>query len=356
MRSYEISHIWAWTTAKVLQNLSVSALLWQVGRVAIDQTITQGDTCKHMAKPRSDWMDKAQYVALRVVSTMILSMPVTWSLALAQLIGDAMYIMDAKHRKRAMANLTFCFPDVSVSDRKKIARHSMRQLFMLFVEVLYTTRLVRIDNWTTHAKLADFQQTLKLLLDKNRGLIVLTGHYGNWEILGYILATLGFETTSVARPLDNPYVNEWLLGVREKQGQRIIAKTGATNIIPDVLNAGGAVGFIADQNAGKKGLFVDFFGRKASTYKSIALLAMEHNVPVVIGYARRTGPTFKFDVGTQDIIYPEDWQAQSDPLRYITQRYTAAIEAFVRKDPAQYLWVHRRWKTRPRNEAPLPYD
>jgi KDO2-lipid IV(A) lauroyltransferase len=191
---------------------------------------------------------------------------------------------------------------------------------------------------------------------KKQGLIMLTGHYGNWEILGYVLATLGFETTSVARPLDNPYINQWLLGVREKKGQKIIAKKGATSEIPDVLQAGGTVGFIADQNAGSKGIFVDFFGRKASTYKSIGLLAMEYRVPVIIGYARRINSRFKFIVGTQDIIWPADWDAQADPLRYITQRYTRAIEDFVREDPGQYLWVHRRWKTRPRGEEPERFD
>src|SRR5207302_3983874 len=99
------------------------------------------------------------------------------------------------------------------------------------------------------------------------------GHYGNWEVLGYMLATLGFDTTSVARPLDNRYVNRWLLGVRERKGQRIIDKRGAMTDIAPLLDRGGTVAFIADQDAGRKNLFVDFFGRKASTYKSIGLLA-----------------------------------------------------------------------------------
>jgi KDO2-lipid IV(A) lauroyltransferase len=195
-----------------------------------------------------------------------------------------------------------------------------------------------------------------MLLRRGQGLIMLTGHYGNWEVLGYVLATLGFQTTSIARPLDNRYVNQWLMGVREKKGQRIIDKTGATSEVTGVLASGGTVGFIADQNAGSKGMFVDFFGRKASTYKSIGLLAMEYNVPVVVGYSRRLDERFRFAVGVQDIIYPEDWKSQDDPLRYITQRYTKGIENFVRDDPGQYLWVHRRWKTRPKGETPETFD
>ncbi len=83
---------------------------------------------------------------------------------------------------------------------------------------------------------------------------------------------------------------------------------------------------------------------------------MEYDVPVVVGYARRAEDKFLFDVGVQDIIWPDDWKSQDDPLRYITQRYTKGIEDFVRTDPGQYLWVHRRWKTRPKGEEPEAFD
>jgi KDO2-lipid IV(A) lauroyltransferase len=307
-------------------------------------------------KKRNRLLDFLQYAALRVAAMIIHCFPVDVTLGAAGLVGDTMYAFDRKHRERALGNLRRSFPDMPEPVRREMARRSMRQLFMLFVEMLFTTRLVRLDNWATFVELGDFQNTLKLLLDKRRGLILLTGHYGNWEILGYVLATLGFPTTSVARPLDNPYVNEYVLGVRERRGQRIVDKKGATLEVEPILTRGGTVGFIADQNAGSKGLFVDFFGRKASTYKSIGLLAMACQVPVVIGYARRVNDSFHFDVGTQDIIYPEDWEKQDDPLRYITQRYTKAIEDFVRVDPGQYLWVHRRWKTRPKGEVAEKFD
>ena len=227
---------------------------------------------------------------------------------------------------------------------------------MFFVEMFFTTRLIRIETWADYIVLENFARPLELMVRRDGGLIMLTGHYGNFEILGYLLATLGFPTSSVARPLDNPHLSEYIFGVREKQGQRIIDKRGATSDVVDVIESGGAVGFVADQNAGSKGVFVDFFGRKASTYKSIALLAMQYNVPVVIGYARRVNDEFKFVVGAQDVIYPADWKEQNDPLRYITQRYTKALEDLVRADPGQYWWVHRRWKTRPKGEVAEKYD
>jgi KDO2-lipid IV(A) lauroyltransferase len=308
-----------------------------------------------MAKPRNHVSDYAQYVALRLVSMMMHCWPVALNLRLAGAIGDALYYLDRRHRARAEGNLRRSMPELPERVRRDLARRSMRQLIELFVEVLFTTRLVRVDTFTRYFELGDFAPGLRLLTQRKGGLIMLTGHYGNWEVLGYALATLGFPTTSVARPLDNPYINHWLLGVRERRGQRIIAKTGATDDVTKELESGGVVGFIADQNAGPKGIFVDFFGRKASTYKSIGLLAMQYEVPVVIGYARRQGP-FRFSIGVQDVIWPADWEKEQDPLRYVTQRYTKAIEDFVRADPGQYLWVHRRWKTRPKGEAAEQFD
>jgi KDO2-lipid IV(A) lauroyltransferase len=309
-----------------------------------------------MAKPRNDLVDRLQYLALRVVSMILHSFPVDANLQTAKLIGTLMYRFDRKHRERALANLRRSFPEMSGAQRERLALRSHQDLVKLGVEVLFTTRLIRLDTWAKYVELENFREVVKLMLRKDQGLVMLTGHYGNWEILGYLLATLGFPSVSIARPLDNPYVNDWVLGVRERQGQRIIGKTGATTEIVDVLSRKGTLGFIADQNAGSKGIFVDFFGRKASTYKSIGLVAMQFEVPVVIGYARRHPERFHFTVGVQDIIYPSDWKDESDPLRYITQRYTKALEDVVRAEPGQYLWVHRRWKTRPKGEEPERYD
>lgn len=309
-----------------------------------------------MAKPRIDLVDRLQYVALRVVSMFLHCWPVNANLQTAKLLGDLMYRIDRKHRKRAIANLSRSFPELSPRQIELLARRSMQTLFMFFVEMLFTTRLIHINTWRRYVELDNFEPVLDMLLRKKQPVLLLTGHYGNFEISNYMLGTFGFETTAIGRPLDNPYVNEWLMGVRQRQGSKIINKKGATEEVAGILEQNGTVGFVADQNAGSKGIFVDFFGRKASTYKSIGLLAMEYNAPIVIGYARRLNDQFRFKVGAQDIIYPDDWKDQDDPLRYITQRYTKAIEDIVRGDPGQYWWVHRRWKTRPKGEAPEAYD
>ena len=311
------------------------------------------DTLSALAKPRNKFLDKLQYLALRYVSMTLHCWPISVNYYLANIVGDVMYFVDKRHRKLAMTNLRHSFPDKSDRELEAITRESMRQLICLGIDVLWSTRLVHVDNFEKYVELGEFRETVRLMVSDHKGMILITGHYGNWELLGYLLATLGFPTMSVARPLDNQYINHWLMSVRENRGQKIIAKKGATDIVTATLAAQGMVGFTADQDAGVKGLFVDFFGRKASAYKSIGLLAMQYEVPVVVGYARRVaGQGFRFRVGTQDVIHPKDWQDHPEPLMYITQRYTKAIEQFVRDDPGQYLWIHRRWKSRPKGELP----
>jgi len=307
-------------------------------------------------KPRNPILDFLQYLAIRLAAMVFHWFPVDWNLQTARLFAAVWYRCDHKHRQRALTNLTRSFPDLTAEQADALGLASLQHLFMLGVEILFTTRLIRLETWRRYIQFDDIARTLKLLLNRQRGLILLTGHYGNWEILGYTLGVLGFDSTSVARVLDNPYLNDWMFAVRAGQGQRVINKKGATTEVADVLGTGGVVAFVADQNAGSKGIFVDFFGRKASTYKSIGLLAMQFEVPIIIGYARRLENRYQFQIGTQDIIFPDDWKNVPDPLRYITQRYTKAIEDMVRAEPTQYLWMHRRWKSRPKGEAPMPYD
>jgi KDO2-lipid IV(A) lauroyltransferase len=182
-------------------------------------------------------------------------------------------------------------------------------------------------------------------------MILLSGHFGNWELAGYLFGVFGFKTHAVARTLDNPYLERFLKSFRERTGQMLIAKKGGYDEMLDVLNRGGALSFIADQDAGQRGLFVDFFGRPASTHKAIALLAIEYQAPIYVGGAWRTGPGFRYIVHTEDVIRPADWADQPDQVRYITQRFTTSLERLIRHAPEQYLWLHRRWTHQPTSRA-----
>jgi len=301
---------------------------------------------------KNKYVHIVHYIAARSFALVLGLFPVNANLRTARFLGTVWWKAMKKHRVRAMTNLRASFPEKSEEELQAIAQRSLQHFVELVIDVLFTPRLINLMTWHKYVHLNGLDDSLKLNL-RGGGAIMITGHYGNWEVLGYTMAILGFESYAVARPLDNPYLDDWVLGIREKKGQIILSKRGVTTTAMDVLRRKGILGFIADQNAGPKGMFVPFFGRVASTYKSIGLLAMEFRVPIIVGYARRRGDLFEFDMGVADIIYPEDWEKipdHGDELRYITERYTAAIEKFVREDPTQYLWIHRRWKTRPKDE------
>ncbi len=254
-------------------------------------------------------------------------------------------------RKRALDNLSASYPEKGEEWLWQTGRRSFEHIAMLAIDVLYTPRLVRKNNWRQYSRFKNAER-IKWMMKENKGLILVTGHYANFEIIGYMMGVFGFNIYSIARPLDNRFISEYLYGVRERTSQIIIDKKGASEMMDRLAKSGATLCFIADQDAGRKGVFVDFFGRKASTYKSIGLLALTYNLPIVVGYSRRIDNRFFFELGATRIILPEQWADKPDPLKWVTAEYTNAIEEFVREDPSQYWWLHRRWKHRPKDELP----
>ena len=296
-------------------------------------------------------VDYAAYLGLRLFNAVVQMFPIDMNLRTARLMGRLWYGFSARHRERAAGNVRRSFGgQITEAECDRLVRRSMEQMAMMAMEVLFEPRLINEWTWPRYIRLRGLREALRVLLGPG-GCIMLTGHYGNWELVGYTLAALGFDMVAVMRPLDNPYLNQWLVDIREQRGLRLLYKKGVARSADEVLESGAALCFIADQNAGRKGLFVDFFGRPASTYKSIGLLAMRHNVPIVVGCARRLSDRFDYEIEVNRVIHPHEWADKDDELLWITQEYTRAIEAFVRVDPGQYLWVHRRWKTRPKGEA-----
>jgi KDO2-lipid IV(A) lauroyltransferase len=293
------------------------------------------------------------YVALRVVVAFLGLFSVESNLRLARFLGRCLWRVYGRGRRRALENLRASFPDRDSAWIESVGRRSFEQIVMLAVDVLYTPHRVCKDNWRQYSTFKNGERC-KWLMQEGRGLLLVSGHYGNFEIVGYLFSLFGFKLATVARPLDNRFVDAYVKRIRQQKGQRIIDKKGAADLMAAAAEQGTSLGLIADQDAGPKGFFVDFFGRKASTFKSIAVLAVTRNMPVVVGYSRRVGDGFFFEIGVNRMIFPDEWADKPDPLRWITAEYTREIEQFVREDPTQYWWVHRRWKTRPREEAPLP--
>lgn len=303
-----------------------------------------------------DLIYRAQYVGLRMAAIGFQSFPINVNLITAKIIGQIWHRLLPRHRERAETHLRASYPEMSDREVKQLARESMVNLVQVAMEMLFTTRLISATTWQRYVRVKDLQTPLRLLLS-GRPLIMLTGHYGSWELLGYTLACLGFEVNAVMRPLDNPYLNRWVEDVRARHGLVLMHKRGVSARAEDLLRRstgrqGNVVAFIADQDAGRKGVFVDFFGRPASTYKSIGLLAMEYQAPIIVGYARRTCPDqFQYEIGVNRVIMPEEWQGRDNELHWITQEYSTALEQIVRQEPSQYLWMHRRWKHQPKETS-----
>ncbi len=298
----------------------------------------------------------SQYLAARFGAMALTTFDAESNLHAAKTLGRLLYRCDRRHRERTLTHLRQAFPRLDAASLNKLSQKSFEHLVQLAVEVCHVPRLINRDSWSRHIRIGPLRDAVDVL-NSGKPVILVTGHLGNWEVLGYLMAVLGFEVDSIARPLNNRLINDWLLGIRQRRGQRVLTKWDASDRMVRVLERGGALAFIADQNAGDKGLFVPFFGRLASTYKSIGLLALTHNAPIICGYSGRVDGGFRYEVGIGDVIHPEDWAGHEDPLFYITARYMRAIEGMIRLRPEQYLWMHRRWKSRPRYERqgqPMP--
>lgn len=294
----------------------------------------------------------AEYAALRLWGTLMNCFPIEMNLATARWMGRIWWLLIKRHRERALDNLRHAFGDrYSEEQLRRIARQSFEHFAQLYlVEAMMTPRLVHEWSWARHVELDQLGPALREML-RDRGLIMLTGHFGSYELLGYTIARLGLPIHAIMRPLDNPLLNDYLVKTREAGGLELLFKRGATAFADDLLSRGETICFIADQDAGRKGVFVDFFGRKASTYKSIGLLALHHRVPIIVGHAVRARRGFHYRICVQRIIQPEEWDGRDDPLTWITQTFAHALEAAIRQWPEQYLWVHRRWKSRPKEEG-----
>ena len=300
-----------------------------------------------MARRRNRTADYLQYLALRLAAMFVYMFDVRSVYRTARWMGELLWRIDRRHRRIACGHLRLSFPDWPEHKVHRIARKSMYNMLYLGLEILLTPRLITPGRWRRHVRPVNLGEGIRFVLKGEHGAILLTGHFGNFEVVGYTMATLGFPTVAVARPLDNSYVWDYMVGLMESTGQKFLYKRGAMQTVGGVLGEHGSLSVVADQDAGRKGMFVDFFGRPASTYKSIALLAMRHEVPIIIGYGKRLSDAFEFEMGVSRIIYPQEWAEADDKPRWITQEFTRALEDIVREAPEQYLWTHRRWKHRP---------
>ena len=319
------------------------------------------------------WAHAPVYGAIRLGSAAMLAGELRPRIELARRAGRAFggSRTNRKRLARAEGHLRAAFP---AWDEATVADHALasyEHLFMLGVEAAATPQVLAPQAWRRHVVLGEIARSVEHLL-RGRPCVLITGHCGNWELLGYTISLLGFPLHALYRPMDMKPLDRWVRRTRQARGLTLVDKFGAVNRLPMLMAQGAPVGFVADQNGGDRGLFVPFFNRLTSTYKSIGLLAMQFNAIVICGTARRMSRAeiegddrcgmldrdgLRYAFGTNDLIEPEDWRSQPDPLFYLTARYRWAIERMIRQAPEQYLWMHRIWRSRPRHERlgrPMP--
>ncbi len=185
-------------------------------------------------------------------------------------------------------NLQHAFPEMAPRERLTLRRGMWEHLFLLVVEVTQAPRKIHQTNWRDYLQLANPELIVRALFE-DRPLVLLSGHYGNFELCNYILGVLGFRTYAIARPLDNGFLNAFINRFRGASGQRIIPKDGCAPLVDVLMAQHGAMGFLVDTHAGPKGCHVEFFGRPVSTHKAIAVFAIAYQAPMVMCFGRRQG-------------------------------------------------------------------
>ena len=255
-------------------------------------------------------------------------------------------------RRTVREHLLQAFPGESEAWRRRLARASFRNLGR---ESLATFLLGRMspEDVLERTEVMGIP-ALEEALRKGKGVIVLSAHFGNWEIAGASVALRGYPLDAVVQHQRNPLFDVELNETRKRFGVRVIFRNEATKQVLRSLRDGRIVGILADQNVRRGGVFVDFFGKKAATARGAAIFALRTGCPIFLGLARRVGksPT-RYRTELVPVEFIPGGDMEEDVFR-LTEVYTRYLEKEIVRDPDQYFWQHRRWKTRPPEEKGSP--
>ena len=308
-----------------------------------------------MAARRNKAVDWLVYFVVRVVLCVLqtLTLEACGHLArgIAWLLNDVLRV----RRRTTEENLQLIFPELTAEQRLTISRRMWESLFLTVCEVAQAPRRLHDTNWRTYIDLSreHKRQIVQMLLD-SRPVVVVSGHYGNFELGCFIIGLLGFPSHALVRPLDNPYLNDYLQRFREMKGQYLLPKDGSANQIAALLETGGKLVLAGDQHAGPKGCWVDFLGRPASCHKGVALFTLTSGAPmVVVTVTRQADPEklqarpMKFQVRVEGVADPRELPSELASVTGLTRWYNLRLEQGIRRQPHQYWWLHRRWRDAP---------
>jgi len=301
---------------------------------------------------------QVEYAAARIAFFFLGILPRTAAIWICTRIMLSVPFFLPKLRRTGLRNLEIAFPDRSSAARAKIFRGSLVSLGRVMGELSHVHKCTRSDL----ARIIDFelddesQALYKRHKAEKRGVVIATGHLGNWEMLVLGFAALHEPISYLARPLDNPKIDDMLNARRTKFGNNPINKTNSAMTAVKILRGGEILGILADVNAHpKEGVFVPFFGVPACTTSGVAMLAIRTDSLIFPAFCvwDKGLKRYKFVHGTP--IEPVDTGDRKQDIVDTTAAYTAEIERIIRKYPDQWMWIHKRWKTRPPGEKDI-YD
>jgi KDO2-lipid IV(A) lauroyltransferase len=249
-------------------------------------------------------------------------------------------------QKTSLENLTATYPDHDAKQHHAMIREMWYHLIMMACEVVLVPRKVHPSNWRKYVSIPDKKLMTSNLIDY-RPLVAVSGHFGNFEMAGYVTGLLGMSSYTVARELDNKLLNSFVNRFREANGQYLLPKEGSAQRVGEILEEGKILTILGDQHAGTKGCWIDFLGRPAACHKAVALFTLNGRAPMMVSYCRHLDEPMKFEIGCTGVVDPLDMPDELQDVKALTQWYNDRMGDAIALAPAQYWWLHRRWRDKP---------
>ena len=306
-----------------------------------------------MPKKRSKFQAKIEELAVRFILGVIGVFPYKTSLGIGKFIGKTAVSIFPKLSKTANRNLEIAFPNISEAEKKRIVKGTFeslgRQLGFISQFKKFTHRDIQ-----NHIEIVGREENFDPADETGKGILFFTGHFGSWEVFNLLPPAFGYEINILVRRIDNQLVEKYVDSLRTKFGTVTLDKMRSARKMYRILGEGKILGILADLNVQEKeGVFVDFFGIPASTTTSIAKLALKTDAIILPAFAVWKEEKQKYVVYLEPLIEFEKTGDGERDILEITQKITTVVEKYVREYPEQWLWIHKRWNTRPKGEKGL---
>jgi len=287
---------------------------------------------------------RVEYVAAKVIIVSCGFLPLPLLRRIGAVLGWLAFRVVRIRRRIVMQHIRISFPGMDHRLAAAVAAESYQHIGRSLMEMLAFRKISEqaLLDMVTIEGLGNLDEALA----GGKGAILFTGHFGNWELLGAVIARCGYPLHVTDTNHTNQYAHKIINELRGAQGMRVIAPTQPVSYLLGLLSQNQFIAYLADQDAGSHGVFVDFFGRPASTLRGPALFAIRKGCPIVPGFLIREGCDSHRAIFAGP-IWPSPTLAGREAVVDLTQRYTRLLEDTVRRHPQMYFWLHRRWKTKP---------